>query len=318
MRGRNSSHDDAEAVIRSGSASFALASRFFHRDTRLRVWSLYAWCRHCDDVTDGQVLGSAPGDGPRNSGRVDALRRESLRAIAGDRWAPEPFAGLARVVNETAMPIEYIADHLEAFAMDAEGHQCETFDDTLRYCYHAAGTVGLMMAWLMGIRDRQTLLRGCDLGVAFQLTNIARDVGDDALNHRVYLPLAWLRHAGVAIDEGRPLGAATRGGLVAVVSRLLDEADRYYASAWEGIGRLPARSAWAVATARHVYGDIGLEVRRRGARAWDQRVATTYSRKLLRAGQALGEMAWTRASRRWAVAPSRDGLWTPSLPGARG
>jgi phytoene synthase len=315
---RRRSHDDAEAVIRSGSASFALASRFFDRDTRRRVWSLYAWCRHCDDVTDGQVLGSAAGESRRQGGDVDALRRESLRAIAGDRSAPEPFAGLARVVNETAMPLEYIADHLEAFAMDAEGRQCATFDDTLRYCYHAAGTVGLMMAWIMGIRDRQTLLRGCDLGLAFQLTNIARDVGDDALNHRVYLPLAWLREAGVIIDRGRPLDQSTRDGLIAVVSQLLDEADRYYASAWEGIGRLPARSAWAVATARHVYADIGLEVRRRGARAWDRRVATSSSRKLLRVAQALGETAWTRASRRWSGAPSRDGLWTPPLPGAQG
>lgn len=304
-------HRGADAAISSGSTSFALASRLFDPLTRLRVWQLYAWCRHCDDVTDGQVLGhgqQAMGD---RTGRVDELRRLSLRALDGDGGGGAAFAGLARVVAETGLPATYIRDHLAGFEMDAAGRSYETLDDTLSYCYHVAGVVGLMMAWIMGVRDQTTLLRGCDLGIGFQLTNIARDVNDDVVNQRVYLPASWLRAAGAALSPGQPIDRASVAAVVPVVARLLDEADRYYASAWHGVGRLPTRSAWAVATARHVYADIGGEVRRRGTHAWDQRVSTGKGRKLLRVTQAIGETAWAVTIGRRLPVPDRQGLWTP-------
>jgi 15-cis-phytoene synthase len=302
---------DAAQTIRKGSSSFALASRLLPGETRLNVWSLYAWCRYCDDVTDGQQLGH----GTRLVGEpvsVDELRFLTLRALDGAPVRP-PFDGLAQVAKSTALPRSFVVDHLAGFEMDARGCHCETLADTLSYCYHVAGSVGLMMAWIMGIRDRETLLRACDLGIAFQLTNIARDVNDDAVNGRVYLPEEWLRVSGVEIIRGQSLDRAARQGVVRLVARLLDEADRYYESAWYGIGRLPKRSAWAVATARHVYADIGGEVRRRDARAWDTRAATSRGRKVIRMAQALGEAAWTRAASRWVAAPPRGGLWTPAL-----
>jgi 15-cis-phytoene synthase len=195
--------------------------------------------------------------------------------------------------------------------MDAAGQHYETIDDTLAYCYHVAGVVGLMMAWIMGVREESTLLRGCDLGLGFQLTNIARDVNDDVANGRVYLPAAWLHDAGVVARPGQPLDPAARAAVVPVVARLLAEADRYYASAWHGVGHLPWRSAWAVATARHVYADIGHEVRRRGAGAWDRRVSTSTGRKVARLAQALGEAAWAVTTRASDAGPPRRGLWTP-------
>jgi phytoene synthase len=307
---------DAGAAIQTGSASFALASRLLPPDTRLNVWLLYAWCRHCDDVADAQVMGHGGGRG--SVAAVEELRQLSIAAIEGRAPAAPPFDGLAHVVATTNLPRLYVLDHLKGFEMDAGGHQCRTLDDTLAYAYHVAGVVGLMMAWLMGVTDRATLLRGCDLGIAFQLTNIARDVADDAANGRVYLPSEWLRQANALVAAGQPLDEQARHAVAPLVRRLLDEADRYYASAWYGIGRLPARSAWAVATARHVYADIGYEVRRRRARAWDQRVATPRARKLRRVVQAMAETAWTRASVRLASPPSRNGLWTPALPGMQG
>lgn len=300
----------AGEAIRAGSKSFALASRLYDPATRALVWDLYAWCRHCDDVTDGQELGHGHRTVDDRPAQVAELRASSDRALAGDGADGPPFAGLARVVTATGLPARFVHDHLAGFEMDAEGRQYETLDDTLSYCYHVAGVVGLMMAWLMGVRDEATLLRGCDLGLGFQLTNIARDVTDDLVNGRCYLPGAWLREAGVALAPGVGPGPEARAALVPVVGRLLDEADRYYASAWHGVGHLPWRSAWAVATARHVYADIGHLVRRRGAAAWDTRVSTTTAHKVRRLARALGETAWTRVVPS-TVATPRQGLWTP-------
>jgi phytoene synthase len=297
--------------IRRGSSSFALASALFDWQTRHRVWQLYAWCRHCDDVTDGQVLGRGAQPVRDPVSCVTELRRLSQQALIGDSSGGPPFGGLARVAAETRLPAHYIDDHLTGFEMDARGAPFETLDDTLRYCYHVAGVVGLMMAWIMGVRRRDTLLRGCDLGIAFQLTNIARDVGEDAMRGRIYLPLTWRRASGADVRPGEPLNTETCQALVPVVSRLLDEADRYYASAWHGVADLPRRSAWAVATARQVYADIGLEVRRRGAAAWEERIATPRRRKLWRLGQALWQSQGAVAAAGARLVPPRDGLWTP-------
>lgn len=302
---------DPAATIRAGSKSFALASRLFDTHTRDLVWDLYAWCRHCDDVTDGQRLGHGREAVDDRAARVRELRTLTARALQGDVAGPGPFAGLARVVSETDLPSRYAFDHLAGFELDAAGLHCEHLDDTLRYCYHVAGVVGLMMAWIMGVRDDDTLRRGCDLGMGFQLTNIARDVNDDALNERVYLPAAWLRDVGATIEPGQPLDAATRQAIVPLVARLLDEADRYYASSWYGMARLPWRCAWAVGTARHVYADIGVGVRRRRAAAWDARVGTSTVRKVGRLFQALVETGWAVGIDRHRMAPARHGLWEP-------
>jgi phytoene synthase len=141
-----------------------------------------------------------------------------------------------------------------------------------------AGVVGLMMASIMGAKAPRVLDRACDLGLAFQLTNIARDIVADAAVGRCYLPAAWLQEAGIAQHEiGLP---EKRAALAQVAARLVDAAEPYYASAHDGIGALPLRSAWAIATARHVYREIGVQVKARGERAWDERVGTSRATKL--------------------------------------
>ncbi len=196
-------------------------------------------------------------------------------------------------------------DHLDGFVMDVEGREYRTLADTVEYCYHVAGVVGVMMAYIMGVRDEPTLDRATDLGLAFQLTNICRDVVEDAEVGRVYLPLDWLTEAGVPADE---LAAPEhRDGVFEVVRRILFEADRYYQSAWLGISQLPPRSAWAVAAANAVYSDIGRLILERGPRAWDRRTSTSKARKISLVLGA-GPKSWT--ARMWGKGPGdepRDG-----------
>lgn len=317
-------HRDRGGAIRAGSKSFALASRLFAPATRRLVWDLYTWCRHCDDVVDGQTLGHGrePGDAAHaadtgdsasadRAARVVALRHDTDAALAGMAGEEGPFAALQRVAQATRLPALLTRDHLDGFAMDAAARRYDTIDDTLDYGYHVAGVVGLMMAWVMGVRDRPTLARAADLGMAFQLTNIARDVGDDVLAGRIYVPAHWLAAAGAQLVPGRPIDDATAARLAPVVAGLLDEADRYYESARHGLPQLAWRSAWAVATAHHVYRDIGVEVRRRGAHAWRERVVTSRPAKIARVLQGGCEATWTRRPS-WSTGPLRRGLYTPA------
>ncbi|MBN8281365.1 MAG: phytoene/squalene synthase family protein, partial [Gammaproteobacteria bacterium] len=236
-------------MIRKGSRSFALASRVFDNTTRDHAWMLYAWCRHCDDAIDGQELGmSVTGGGPEpatDKGDVLAhLRRETLRALRGEPVAEPAFLAFQRVARAHGIPARHALDLLAGFEMDVAGHRYGTFDETLLYCYRVAGVVGVMMAMVMGARDPRVLQRAADLGIGFQLTNIARDVLDDARGGRCYLPADWLAKEGIAPD--RIAAPEHRQALARVVARLLAEADRYYASAAHGLQALRFRSAWAV------------------------------------------------------------------------
>ena len=314
---------DAKRAMGRGSRSFSAATRLFGRDTRHSARLLYAWCRHCDDVIDGQVGGfaaplsavppgaalnfAAPATSPLQA--LTQLEQRTRIAFGTEALADPVFAGLRMVSQRHNLPLRYPLDHLAGFRMDVQGREYTTLPELLEYCYHVAGVVGIMMAAVMDVRAPATLDRACDLGLAFQLTNIARDVVEDARVGRIYLPRQWLVEAGLSPSSiGQP---KHRLALAGVVARLLEAAEPYYASAAAGISALPHRSAWAIATARAVYRDIGTELRDRGAGAWDRRVSTTRSRKL-----QLMLHAGIQAMRRPGVlSPRPDGLWTrPGQP----
>ena len=272
--------EHATETIKVGSKSFAAAAMLFEPSVRRSVLMLYAWCRHCDDVVDGQELGSSTVVASEHGAvrELALLREQTARAYAGDAMSDPAFAAFQEVALRHAIAPRFAFDHLAGFAMDVEGARYETIEDTLRYCYHVAGVVGLMMAEIMGAKDPAVLDRACDLGLAFQLTNIARDIVDDARNGRCYLPSEWLREAGIPPDEvGLP---RHRVPLAKVAARLVDHAEPYYDSAAAGIKALPLRSSWAIATARNVYRQIGIEVKARGPHAWDERVGTSKATKL--------------------------------------
>ena len=268
-----------ETTIREGSKSFSAAARLFAPGMRADAVLLYAWCRYCDDLIDGQSLGFAADRQPAGTPeeRLADLRAETAAALAGSATLPV-FVAFGDVMRRNAVPARYPHEHLDGYAMDVAGRTYQTFEDTLEYCYGVAGTVGVMMAHIMGVRDAATLERACDLGLAFQLTNIARDVGEDAQTGRVYLPKAWLHEAGIPIDA--VAAREHRAALAGVARRLTDAAEPFYASAAIGLRALPFRAAWAVGTARRVYRAIGTEVVRRGPTAWDTRVSTSRISKL--------------------------------------
>lgn len=298
--------EQARQTIEAGSKSFALASRLFDARTRSSAVMLYAWCRHCDDVIDGQELGFGQISGTQAGEQVlETLRDQTRRACAGEPVQEAAFAALRQVVELHGIPAELPMQHLNGFAMDVHERQYETVSDTLEYCYHVAGVVGVMMAMIMGARDEATLDRACDLGLAFQLTNIARDIVEDAEIGRCYLPRDWLREVGLepeALADPRH-----RQALAGLAARLVEMAEPYYESSRSGLAALPLRSAWAVATARSVYREIGMRVQQEGAQAWDRRVSTSRLDKLRLLGEAT---AVTVSSRTESSEPRPPDLWT--------
>ena len=267
---------DAREAIQRGSKSFRAASRLFDPVTRERAWLLYCWCRHCDDVADGQLYGF--GHGTR--GNVAVLRGKTRRAAAGEVLDETPFRALSLLLSECQIPDRFLEDHLRGFALDEVGWQPATEEDLMLYCYYVAGAVGCMMAILMGVSpdDEETLEHAADLGIAFQLSNIARDVREDMEAGRCYLPQAWLSEYGVdAATLFRPENA---DALTAMVGRLVDGVALYEQGARKGVDKLPFRSRLAVLSALRIYGAIGRRVRQLGRAAWDGRVTVGKMRKL--------------------------------------
>ena len=258
------------AAIRTGSHSFHAASRLLPARVRDPALVLYAFCRFADDAVD---------EGADKVRAVLRLRDRLDAAYAGrphDAPADRAFAAMVRAHE---MPRALPEALLEGFAWDAEGRRYATLSEVCASSARVAAAVGAMMCVLMGARAPDTLARACDLGVAMQLTNIARDVGEDARAGRIYLPLDWLAEAG--IDAGAFLTDPRPGpALGGVVARLLAFADDLYLRSEAGISALPMSCRAGIHAARLIYGAIGAEVARAGHDSVTRRVRTTGRRKL--------------------------------------
>ncbi|UUR08078.1 phytoene/squalene synthase family protein [Sphingomonas glaciei] len=295
--------------ISAGSKSFRFASQLFDLPTRERSWLLYSWCRACDDITDGQTLGHDAERVVDPAARIAFLKDRTAAAFAGEDTGLVPFDALRVVAADCAIPQAVASDHLAGFERDAAGWRPVTTEDLLSYCYQVAGAVGVMMAHVMGVpeSDTDTLDRAADLGIAFQLANIARDIVEDARVGRIYLPTDWLEAEGLAgTDLADP---RHRPALARLARRLSDMADDYRRSARIGAARLPFRSRWAVLSASGIYGEIATRAAALGPRAWDERISTSKAEKAALVMEAFWEALWP-------VKPvPRTGLWTrPSRP----
>jgi len=294
----------AKASIERGSKSFARASKLFSRQTRERAWLLYYWCRACDDLADGQDHGQGMSEIANPEKTIAAMRMMTARAHGGEQTGNPPFDAYGVVAQECGIPKKLADDMIDGFALDARGWRPETEDDLLQYCYHVAGAVGCMMAIVMGVsaRNHEVLDRACDLGLAFQLANIARDVAEDAEAGRCYLPRDWL--AAADINPDRIMAPERRDALIALINQLCVMAGEYESSARVGAASLPFRSRWAVLAAAGIYGDIAREIRRSEGASLDRRIYTSKGQKLGWIMKAFGQ-ALLNSTRH-----DRRGLWT--------
>jgi phytoene synthase len=271
-------------LLCGGSRSFYAASFLLPRSVHEPATALYAFCRLADDEID------------LDGGRSDALGRLSGRLDRIYAGRPDPVPAdraLAAVVAHFDLPRPLLDALLEGFAWDAEGRRYPDLSAVYAYSARVAGTVGVMMAVLMGVRARGMLARASDLGVAMQLTNIARDVGEDARAGRLYLPEQWLREEGIEPDGWleRPVFS---DGIGRVIQRLLRAADALYAQGDEGIAGLPLACRPGINAARFLYAEIGRELERMGCNSVSRRAVVSGARKAQLLAQVLQTSAIPR------------------------
>jgi len=273
---------DVEAckqILAEGSKSFAAASLILPRRLRGPAAVFYAFCRIADDLVD---FSDDPGEA------VVELAARLDRIYAGEPDADPVDRAFCRVVRAYEVPRVVVDALIEGFSWDADERDYETLDEVLAYCARVASVIGVVMTLLMGPRDPRTLARACDLGAAMQLTNICRDVAEDAGRERLYLPATWLRERGIdpAHFVAHVDDYAGDARIAAVIETLLAKADTFYRRADAGIAMLPWDSRPAIRAARLIYADIGRVIREQGCDPMAGRAHTSKGRKawlLLRA-----------------------------------
>jgi len=288
-------------LLRGGSRTFYAASLLLPARVRDPAIALYAFCRLADDAVDlaqeleaveypvanrtlaatNPIAPSLATASDRGAAKraLEGLHERLKSAYAGHPAPFEADRAFADVVKRFAIPATLPLALLEGFEWDTAGHRYETIESLQAYAVRVAGTVGAMMALLMEVRTPEALARACDLGIGMQLTNIARDVGEDARAGRLYLPLAWLREEGVDPDawlaNPQPDPRISR-----VVARVLAVADEAYQRARDGIAALPADCRPGIEAAGRLYAEIGRQVERDGLDPVSRRAVVSGRRKL--------------------------------------
>jgi len=272
-------------LLRGGSKSFFAASLLLPPRIKNAATALYAFCREADDLID-------LGDDPKEAVLLLTARLDA--AYAGTPAQNPIDRAFAAVVRDKKIPKTLPAALIEGLAWDSEGRRYQTFESLLDYAARVAGAVGVMMALVMGVRDRENLARAADLGVAMQLTNIARDVGEDARAGRLFLPLDWFAEAGMD-PEAFLKNPIFSKQLASMVKKLLDEAEVLYARAESGIANLPVDCRTGIAAARRIYAAIGHDVAAQNFDSINRRARVNTGKKLQLALRAAGDAAWLTA-----------------------
>ncbi len=254
----------------SGS-SFYYSFLFLPPERRRAITALYAFCREVDDVVDECADASVA------AAKLLWWREEIAALYAGSPRHPVTRA-LAPAAERFGVTEARLLEIVEGMAMDLRHARYPDFAALERYCYHVAGVVGLLAAGIFGYSNPQTLRYAETLGTAFQLTNIIRDVGEDARKNRIYLPQDELARFGVpAADILGARASAPFGGLMAFQ---IERARGYYERALALLPREDRKAQRPGLVMAAIYRTLLEEIRRDGARVLAHRVALTPVRKL--------------------------------------
>ena len=258
-------------ITRSIARTFYYGSLFLPTAKRQAAWALYAFCRSADDIADEPELYPEP--------LLELERwRTSLTEVYSGRPRGPVMTAWAGMLEHFAVPIEPALDLLAGVEMDARGQRYTTFDELRLYCYRVAGTVGLLMSPVLGYNSPAALDAAVDLGIAMQLTNILRDVGEDLTNGRIYLPAEDMARFGYTEDE---LKAGTvNNSFVRLIEHQIARAEHYYARGMRGIALLQPESRLAIALSARLYSNILQRIRRNHYDVFSRRAHVSLAGKL--------------------------------------
>ena len=274
--------------------SFSFASSLIPEPHRSRLLAVYAYCRFTDDLVDAERQSRAV-----RVAQLDWWLDASEAAYRGEHSTHAMLRIVMQDMAAAAVPFQYVSELCRGMRMDLLGNRYATVGELRTYCYRVAGVVGLWLTELFGVHDPETLDRAASLGVAMQLTNIVRDVGEDFERGRLYLPRDIMRRHGLttaSIDRVRRSREPIPAEYAAVMEEMMSLSDQEYQRAWPGIAALPDFFRPAVAVASRVYAAIHDVVRDNGYDTLRKRAVTSTTRKLAIARTTLSKLGHNPAS----------------------
>ncbi|MGZ6390269.1 MAG: phytoene/squalene synthase family protein [Ktedonobacterales bacterium] len=267
----DAAYEHCRQVARTVARTFYYGSLFLPMEKRRASWALYAFCRTVDNIAD------EPDRHPDPIAELYRWREALVATYQGCSRGPV-MAAWADMLRRYPVPITPALDLLDGIAMDFTSTRYETFEDLRLYCYRVAGTVGLLMAPVLGYQDQQALDAAVDLGIGMQLTNILRDIGEDAVAGRIYLPQDDLARFGYTREE--LLNGVRNEAFVRLIECEMARAEDYYERGLRGVALLDPDARLAIALSAQLYRAILGRIRRNNYDVFTRRARISFPGKL--------------------------------------
>ena len=270
-----SAYAHCQQVARTEATNFYYAFRTLPRDKRNGIYAVYAFCRVCDDIADGQL----PSEQKRallSKIRQDLVSMESLSRSP-------VFKALDDTVEKFQIPIQYLEDIIDGVEMDLVNTRYESFEDLKEYCYHVASVVGLITIEIFGYKDQRAKEYAVDLGIAMQMTNILRDIREDSIRGRIYLPLDEMEELGYSEQDllDKVINEQFRSLMIHQIART-----RYYFDRGSQLFPLISNeSRTCIVMLHHIYSSILDRIERVGFDVFTSRITLSKREKMLVLGR---------------------------------
>lgn len=252
-----------ERVARTQAKNFYYSFLLLSRPQRQAMCAIYAFMRYCDDLSDAEGVADRPAAIARWQADLDS-------ALAGNAPENPVWPAFSDAVARYRIPHEYFRDMIRGVSSDLEPRQIQTFQELYDYCYHVASVVGLTIIHIFGFNDPRALELAERCGVAFQLTNILRDVREDAEHGRVYLPAEDLVRFGVKTTELS--GAALSPSLRSLLAFEAERARAYYQESEPLMGMVDSRSRASLKALIGIYSRLLERISNSGYEVLQERV----------------------------------------------
>ena len=263
--------------LKNRAKTFYFASLFFSTDKRNDIKSLYLFCRFVDDLGDNKNLSKKASKIKLNRIKKELLTRKSKDQI---------ILNFINLMSKYGINHRIPNDLVDGVLSDLNKVNIKDYDQLFSYSYKVAGTVGLMMCDIMGVKDNSLKFNAIYLGIAMQLTNISRDIREDLLRDRIYIPKEIRIHVKNNFCK-TPFSEKLQREFSKDLKTLLDTSDIVYDLAWEGIIKLPLKYRFPIAVASYLYQSIGIKIRNKNYNVWKQRIYLTKIEKVVKTFKVL-------------------------------
>ncbi|XZR52788.1 MAG: squalene/phytoene synthase family protein [Enterobacteriaceae bacterium] len=266
--------------IEKGSKNFKFSLFFLNNSIKKSISILYSWCRYCDDIIDNEILGFNIKKTNKKNLHIQNFILNTQKIYCNLKINEFHFNEFKKIIYKYKISPIYIFDHIEGFTMDLKNQTYETFQDTLKYCYNVAGVIGIIITKIIIKKYNKKILdHACNLGIAFQLINISRDIVLDYKNKRCYLPNCLLKKFN--LNKFNFLNKKNINYLIIIIKKIINQSELYYKSSINSLFKLPLKSCIAVIIAYNIYKKIGIKIIKKKKKAWIKRQKINIFEKFL-------------------------------------